>query len=100
MEWSSQLSARLVAWYSGVRRPLPWRATTDPWAILLSEIMCQQTRAEVAVPYYHRFLDRFPTYRDMAASEVTEVVAHGVGDPVEVRRLSDILESSVLQIAK
>lgn len=75
LEWSAQLSAQLVAWYNGVRRPLPWRATTDPWAILLSEIMCQQTRAEVAVPYYHRFLERFPTYRDMAASEVNEVVA-------------------------
>ena len=53
----------LLNWYEAVRRPLPWRFTRDPWALLVSEVMLQQTQAARVVPHYERFLARFPTRR-------------------------------------
>ena len=53
----------LLDWYETVRRPLPWRFTRDPWAILVSEVMLQQTQAARVVPHYERFLARFPSPR-------------------------------------
>jgi A/G-specific adenine glycosylase len=50
----------LLTWYTHNARDLPWRRTRDPWAILVSEVMLQQTQAARVVPYYERFLDRFP----------------------------------------
>ena len=54
------LRARLLAWYRTHRRDLPWRRTRDPYAIWISEAMLQQTRVETVIPYYERFLARFP----------------------------------------
>ena len=54
---------RLLSWYDLNRRDLPWRHTRDPYAIWVSEIMLQQTRVETVIPYYGRFLTRFPTAR-------------------------------------
>ena len=51
----------LVNWYEAVRRPLPWRFTRDPWALLVSEVMLQQTQAARVVPHWERFMARFPT---------------------------------------
>ena len=51
----------LLNWYERVRRPLPWRATRDPYALLVSEVMLQQTQALRVVPYYERWLARCPT---------------------------------------
>jgi A/G-specific adenine glycosylase len=51
----------LLAWYDAGHRDLPWRRTADPWAILVSEVMLQQTQAARVIPYYERFLARFPT---------------------------------------
>ena len=59
--------AELLAWYRRSHRDLPWRRTRDPWAIWVSEIMLQQTRVETVIPYYARFLDRFPTVQELAA---------------------------------
>ena len=56
-------------------RDLPWRRTTDPYRIWVSEIMLQQTRAAAVVPYYHRFLERFPTVEALAAAGEQEVLA-------------------------
>ena len=53
--------ARILAWGDGHRRDLPWRHTRDPWAVLVSEVMLQQTQAERVVPYYRAFLAAFPT---------------------------------------
>ncbi|GGJ05730.1 adenine DNA glycosylase [Alicyclobacillus cellulosilyticus] len=64
----------LVAWYRAHHRRLPWRQTRDPYAILVSETMLQQTRVETVVPYYERFLRRFPTVRDLAAAAEDEVL--------------------------
>lgn len=60
----------LLAWYAASRRDLPWRRTRDPWAIWVSEIMLQQTRVATVVPYFERFMARFPT--PLALAEATE----------------------------
>ena len=58
--WTSR---RLLEWYERVRRPLPWRATRDPYALLVSEVMLQQTQALRVVPYYERWLAALPGCR-------------------------------------
>jgi len=73
------LQERLLAWYAMNRRDLPWRRTTDPYAILVSEVMLQQTQVPRVVPRYHEFLARFPTLRDLAAASLTEVLAAWLG---------------------
>lgn len=60
--------AALLDWYAANARDLPWRRTTDPYRIWVSEIMLQQTRVEAVKPYYERFLAAFPTVRDLAAA--------------------------------
>jgi A/G-specific adenine glycosylase len=67
--------AALLAWYEAGHRDLPWRRTTDPWAILVSEVMLQQTQAGRVVPYYERFLARFPTPADVGAAPAADVLA-------------------------
>ncbi len=67
--------AALLDWYGRVARPLPWRATRDPYAILVSEVMLQQTQAARVVPYFERFLARFPDAGALAAAEPGEVLA-------------------------
>ena len=56
----------LLAWYREHGRDLPWRRTRDPYAILVSEVMLQQTQAARVVPHYERFLARFPSPRALA----------------------------------
>ena len=51
---------RLLAWYREHRRDLPWRRSRDPYRVWISEVMLQQTRAATVIPYYERFLERFP----------------------------------------
>ena len=58
--------AALLDWYAANARDLPWRKTSDPYRIWVSEIMLQQTRVEAVKPYYERFLNAFPTVRDLA----------------------------------
>ena len=65
----------LLAWYDRVRRPLPWRATRDPYALLVSEVMLQQTQAARVVPYFEAFLARFPDPATLAAAPPREVLA-------------------------
>jgi len=65
----------LLEWYEHNRRDLPWRCTRDPYRILVSEIMLQQTRAEVVIPYYQRFLERFPDAATLAQAKQADVLA-------------------------
>ena len=65
----------LLAWYRRAHRDLPWRRTNDPYRIWVSEIMLQQTRVQAAIPYYQRFLDRFPTVEALAAAAEQDVLA-------------------------
>ena len=69
----------LLAWYRRGHRDLPWRRTTDPYRIWVSEIMLQQTRVQAAIPYYQRFLDRFPTVEALAAAAEQDVLALWAG---------------------
>lgn len=71
--------ARLLAWYDGNRRDLPWRENTDPYRIWVSEIMLQQTRVETATPYYERWLQHFPTLDDLARADVDAVLKQWEG---------------------
>jgi A/G-specific adenine glycosylase len=64
---------RLRAWYRANARDLPWRRTRDPYRILVSELMLQQTQVARVVPRYHEFLDRFPTLHDVARSSSRRV---------------------------
>ena len=64
---------RLLAWYRRHRRDLPWRATRDPYAILVSEIMLQQTQVARVETYWTRFVDRYPTVGDLAAASADAV---------------------------
>ena len=64
----------LLSWYAEHARDLPWRRTSDPWAILVSEVMLQQTQAARVVPYYERFLARFPTPAACAAAPAADVL--------------------------
>jgi A/G-specific adenine glycosylase len=68
------LAADLLAWYDQVKRNLPWRGDPDPYHIWVSEAMLQQTRVETAIPYYRRFLERFPTLDDLARASEEEVL--------------------------
>jgi A/G-specific adenine glycosylase len=64
---------RLLAWYRRHGRDLPWRHTRDPYRILVSEIMLQQTQVERVVPKYHEFLARYPSLPALARAPVPEV---------------------------
>jgi len=68
-------AAALLAWYDRQRRDLPWRRDSDPYRVWVSEIMLQQTRVETVVPYYERFLARFPDVAALAAAGEDEVLA-------------------------
>jgi A/G-specific adenine glycosylase len=69
----------LIAWYRRAHRDLPWRRTQDPYHIWVSEIMLQQTRAQAVIPYYRRFLDRFPKVEALAAAAEQDVLALWAG---------------------
>jgi A/G-specific adenine glycosylase len=70
---------RIVAWYDSGHRDLPWRNTADPYAIWISEIMLQQTRAQAVIPYYERFLERYPDVAALAAAEEADVLTLWAG---------------------
>lgn len=72
---SRGLRKSLLRWYDAHKRELPWRETRDAYAIWVSEIMLQQTRVETALPYYERFLARFPTAASLAAATEDEVLS-------------------------
>jgi A/G-specific adenine glycosylase len=69
------LRTRLLRWYDENRRDLPWRRSRDPYGVLVSEFMLQQTRVETVLPYYDRWMARWPAVTDLAAATEDEVVA-------------------------
>jgi A/G-specific adenine glycosylase len=79
----------LAAWYRAGHRDLPWRRTSDPYRIWVSEIMLQQTRAPAVIPYYERFLARFPTVESLADASENDVLAlwSGLGYYARARNL-------------
>ena len=85
------LRRALLRWYRRHRRPLPWRSTRDPYRIWLSEVMLQQTRIATVTPYYHAFLERFPTLDSLARARPADVLAAwaGLGYYRRARHLHD-----------
>ncbi len=75
----SSVPAKLLQWYDRVARDLPWRGVDDPYAVWVSEIMLQQTRVDTVIPYYRRFLERFPTLQALAQADEDSVLAHWSG---------------------
>jgi A/G-specific adenine glycosylase len=75
----SSIRQKLLGWYDDAARDLPWRHTRDPYAIWVSEVMLQQTRVETVVPYYQRFLKRFPTPSALAEADEDAVLSHWSG---------------------
>lgn len=69
----------LLSWYETSRRDLPWRRTSDPYRIWISEVMLQQTRAAAAIPYYESFLARFPDLEALAQAGEAEVLRQWSG---------------------
>jgi A/G-specific adenine glycosylase len=76
---AQDFTQRLLAWFDCHKRPMPWRETTDPYAIWISETMLQQTQVATVIPYYHRFLEKFPTLAALAGAELSEVLALWAG---------------------
>ncbi len=66
---------RLLTWYAAAQRELPWRATDDPYAILVSEMMLQQTQVERVLPKFQQFLATFPTLAALAAAPTADVIS-------------------------
>lgn len=69
----------LLAWYTVARRRLPWREVVHPYRTLVSELMLQQTRVDTVVPYFERFMARFPTAQALAEAPVEVVLEHWAG---------------------
>jgi A/G-specific adenine glycosylase len=94
-----RLRAPLLRWYDANRRDLPWRHTSDPFAIWISEAMLQQTRVETVIPYWERFLERFPDVGSLARADLDEVYAAwtGLGYYSRARNLKTAAETIVAE---
>lgn len=68
-----RFGSRLLKWYRAYGRDLPWRKTSDPYKILVSEVMLQQTQVDRVIPKYHEFLERYPDFPTLAEAPVEEV---------------------------
>ena len=73
------IAQAVVAHYQTVRRDLPWRRTRDPYAIWVSEVMLQQTRVATVIPYWERWMAKFPTVTALAAAPLDDVLALWAG---------------------
>ena len=87
----------LLRWYRRHGRDLPWRRTRDPYAILVSEFMLQQTQVATVIPYYHDWLRRFPDFRSLARASENEVLRawQGLGYYARARNLHAIAKTVI-----
>ena len=69
IEHQDEFRASLLSWYQREKRDLPWRRTSNPYYIWVSEVMLQQTRVDTVIPYYERFIEKFPTMSALAEAE-------------------------------
>jgi A/G-specific adenine glycosylase len=88
---------RLLAWYRRHGRDLPWRKTADPYHILVSEIMLQQTQVDRVLPKYHEWLDKYPSLEALAAAPEKDVTQtwYPLGYNIRPQRLHTIARESV-----
>ena len=86
---SAKFRRRLLSWYRRNGRDLPWRRTRNPYAILVSEFMLQQTQVATVIPYYHKWLRRFPDFASLARASENEVLRawQGLGYYARARNL-------------
>ena len=88
---STDVVPRLLDWFAASARPLPWRRDREPYHVWLAEVLLQQTRVVQAIPYYERFLERFPDLETLAASPLGRVLKtwQGAGYYARARHLHD-----------
>src|SRR6266513_1751613 len=88
---------RLLTWYRRHGRDLPWRDTSDPYHILVSEIMLQQTQVDRVLPKYHEWLEKFPSFEALAAAPEADVTGawYPLGYNIRPRRLQAIAREAV-----
>ncbi len=88
---------RLLAWYRRNGRSLPWRETRDPYHILVSEVMLQQTQVDRVLPKYHEWLDRYPSFEALSAAAESDVVRtwYPLGYNIRPKRLQAIAREAV-----
>src|SRR6266700_1072013 len=98
-DFLSQVHTQLLSWYAAEQRDLPWRSTRDPYAILVSEIMLQQTQVDRVLPKYQQFLAAFPTLADLATAPTADVISAWVplGYNMRAVRLQSIARQVVAE---
>jgi A/G-specific adenine glycosylase len=89
MAIAARVQAELLDWYAREARDLPWRRTRDPYAILVAEVMLQQTQVDRVIPKWHAWLERFPRLSDLAAASRADAVRawEGLGYNLRALRL-------------
>lgn len=97
----SAFAPTIIQWFRANARPLPWRKTSDPYRIWISEMMCQQTGVQTVIPYYERFLKRFPNLEALARSKEETVIKlwEGLGYYHRARNLRKAAQMIVLERA-
>ena len=91
--------AALLAWFAANRREMPWRAEPSPYRVWISEIMLQQTRVDTVIPYFNRFLSRFPDVETLAAADTGDVLKlwEGLGYYSRARNLQKAAQAVVAE---
>ncbi|MGB8346785.1 MAG: A/G-specific adenine glycosylase [Ktedonobacteraceae bacterium] len=97
-ELRARVHEYLLQWYATAGRDLPWRGTSDPYAVLVSEIMLQQTQVERVIPKYRQFLEAFPTLQDLADAPTAAVISAWV--PLGYNRRAVNLQAIARQIVQ
>lgn len=97
-ELMAQVQQYLLQWYATAGRVLPWRGTSDPYAVLVSEIMLQQTQVERVIPKYQQFLETFPTLQDLATAPTAAVISIWV--PLGYNRRAVNLQAIARQVVQ
>ena len=94
-----KVRAPLLRWYDANRRDLPWRRSTDPYAIWISEAMLQQTRVETVIPYWEHFLEAFPNVESLAQADLDDIYAAwtGLGYYSRARNLKHAAETIIAE---
>ncbi|MEI4770163.1 A/G-specific adenine glycosylase [Psychrobacillus sp. FJAT-51614] len=77
--YKQQVRKELVSWFEEEKRDLPWRKTKDPYKIWVSEVMLQQTKVDTVIPYYERFISKYPSLESLASADEEELLKEWEG---------------------
>ena len=94
-----KFSSKLFHWYQKNKRDLPWRKTKDPYKIWISEVILQQTRVNQGLPYYNKFIEKYPSLNELSLASEEEVLLlwQGLG---YYKRAINLLESAKIIVKK